>query len=54
MLTLTETARFDGDRIIHLEDQYTTEMREETDRYVLDYGAKLGLELAVGALPELA
>jgi hypothetical protein len=44
-LTLAETIRFDGDKIVHLEDHYTPEMLEETTRFALEHGAKLGMEL---------
>jgi hypothetical protein len=45
VLTLEETIRFDGDEIVHLEDHYSPEMREETARYAREYGARLGIEL---------
>ena len=45
VLKLAETIRFDGDEIVHLEDHYTPEMLEETTRYALEYGARLGIEL---------
>jgi hypothetical protein len=45
VLVLEETVRFEGDRIDHLEDCYTTEMVSETERFVREYGSKLGLEL---------
>lgn len=45
VLVLEETARFDGDRIVHLEDRYTTEMIAEIDQFVTDYGSKVGVDL---------
>jgi len=38
--------RFEGDRIVHLEDQYTDEMKEETDRFIREYGSKIGVLLS--------
>lgn len=45
VLVLEETVRFDGDRIVHLEDRYTTEMIAEIDQFVTDYGSKVGVDL---------
>lgn len=45
VLTLAETIRFEGDRIVHLEDHYTPEMLEETVRYALAHGPALGIEV---------
>lgn len=45
VLVLEEIVRFEGDRIVRLEDRYTTEMAAETGRFVREYGPKLGLEL---------
>lgn len=45
VLVLKETARFEGDRIVHLEDRYTSEMEAETRLYLKEYSEKLGLEL---------
>jgi hypothetical protein len=45
-LVLKETLRFEGDRIVHLEDQYTDEMKEETDRFIREYGSKIGVLLS--------
>ncbi len=40
-----ETVRFEGDRIVSLEDRYTAEMVAEIERFVAEYGPKLGLDL---------
>lgn len=45
-LELEETARFDGDRIVRLEDRYTPEMRAETEAYLHEHGEKLGITVA--------
>jgi ketosteroid isomerase-like protein len=45
VLELEETARFEGDRIAHLEDRFTPEMRAETESYALAYAERLGIEL---------
>jgi len=45
VLELVETLRFDGDRIAHLEDRYTAEMKAETEAYIREHGAKLGIAL---------
>jgi hypothetical protein len=47
VLVLEETARFEGDRIVRLEDRYTSEMEAEMRRYLEEHGEKLGLELIV-------
>ena len=47
VLELEETARFEGDRIVHLEDRYTPEMRAEVERYLGKYAATLGIELDI-------
>jgi hypothetical protein len=44
VLRLTETIRFDGEQIVHLEDHYAPGMLEEIARYVEAHGAKLGIE----------
>ena len=44
VLELEETARFEGDRIVHLEDRYTPEMQSETESYLRKYAATLGIE----------
>lgn len=44
VLELEESARFEGDRIAHLEDRYTPQMQEETAAYLLEHGEKLGVE----------
>ena len=44
-LTLAETIRFDGEKIILLEDRYTPEMEAETRAYIESYGAKLGIDV---------
>jgi hypothetical protein len=44
VLELEETARFEGDRIVHLEDRYTPEMQAETESYLRKYAATLGIE----------
>ena len=46
-LTLEETVRFDGEQIIYLADAYTPEMAVEIERYLTEYGAKLGIELTL-------
>jgi len=43
-LQLEETVRFDGDRIVHMEDRYTPQMIAETVAYVLQHGEQLGVE----------
>ena len=45
VLVLEETVRFEGDRIVSLEDRYTAEMVAEIERFVAEYGPKLGLDL---------
>ncbi len=45
VLLLEETARFEGERIVHLEDRYATEMAAQTEQFIREYGPKLGLEL---------
>lgn len=47
-LTLEETVRFEGDRIVHLEDRYTPAMIEELEAYVHEHGPTLGLDLELG------
>jgi hypothetical protein len=44
VLELEETARFDGDCIVHLEDRYTRQMQAEAESYLRKYAAKLGIE----------
>ena len=44
VLGLKETLRFEGDKIVHLEDRYTPEMIEETNRYAREFGERLGIE----------
>jgi hypothetical protein len=43
VLALEETIRFEGEKIVHLEDRYTPEMREEATRYLLEFGEALGI-----------
>jgi hypothetical protein len=43
-LLLEETVRFEGDRIVHLEDRYSDEMIAATEAYLRDHGAKIGFE----------
>jgi hypothetical protein len=45
VLSLAETIRFDGDKIVYLEDHYAPEMLDEIVRYALEHGAGLGMEL---------
>jgi hypothetical protein len=45
-LRLEERIRFEGDRIVYLEDRYTPQMLAETVGYVLRHGEKLGIEQA--------
>jgi hypothetical protein len=45
-LELKETARFEGDRIVHLEDEYSDEMIAETEAFMRAHGAKIGFEIA--------
>ena len=45
VVVLEETVRFEGDRIVSLEDRYTAEMVAEIERFVAEYGPKLGLDL---------
>lgn len=45
VLRLAETIRFDGDKIVHLEDHYAPEMLDEIVHYALEHGAGLGMEL---------
>ncbi len=45
VLVLEETLRFEGGLIVHLEDCYSTEMADQTERFVRDHGATIGLEL---------
>ena len=45
-LVLKETLRFEGDRIVHLDDQYTDEMKEKTNRFIREYGSKIGVLLS--------
>ncbi len=46
VLELEEVARFDGDRIIRLEDRYTDEMKKQSEAYLDAYGERLGIDLA--------
>lgn len=45
VLVLEETVRFEEGRIVHLEDRYTAEMAAETERFVREYGPKVGVDL---------
>jgi len=45
VLELEETLRFDGDRIVLLEDRYTPEMVAASEAYLGEYGPKLGISL---------
>lgn len=45
VLELEETVRFDGDRIVLLEDRYAPEMAAATEAYLRQYGAKLGISV---------
>lgn len=40
---LEESATFDGDRIVRLEDRYTAQEVERIEAYLREHGAKLGL-----------
>ena len=44
-LVLKEILRFDGEQIVHLEDQYSPEMVAEVERHAEAHGAKTGIEL---------
>ena len=46
VLELEKTARFEGDRIAHLEDRYTPKMQTEAEAYLSKYAEKLGIEAA--------
>lgn len=46
-LTLEETVRFEGEQIIYLEDVYTDEMNAESERFLSEYGERLGIELTL-------
>lgn len=52
VLVLEETVRFEEGRIVHLEDRYTAEMAAETERFVREYGSKLGIELKTDSAGE--
>ena len=45
VLVLEETVRFDGERIVHLEDRYTPEMTQEVETYLQRHAEQLGFEL---------
>jgi len=45
VLVLEETMRFEDGRIVHLEDRYSADMAAETERFMREYGSKLGVEL---------
>ena len=47
VLRLEETLRFEGDRILHLEDRYAPAMTAELTAYLFEHGTRLGIELAV-------
>jgi hypothetical protein len=49
VLELEETVRFDGDRIVHLEDAYAPQMKAEVEAYVREHGPKLGIEISEGS-----
>lgn len=49
VLVLEETVRFDGDRIVHLEDAYTSEMKAEVEAYAREHGPKLGFEITASS-----
>ena len=42
---LEEIARFDGDRIVHLEDRYSEATLAEMDAYLAAHGEALGIDL---------
>ena len=44
-LELEETIRFEEGLIVHLEDRYTPEMADQAERFIREYGPKLGVEL---------
>jgi hypothetical protein len=46
VLVLKETVRFKGDRIVHLEDEYSDEMIAETEAFMRAHGPKIGFEIA--------
>ncbi len=46
VLELEERARFDGDRIVHLEDRFSEEMKQESEAFLAEYGEKLGIDLS--------
>ncbi len=45
VLILEESIRFEDGRIVHLEDRYSDEMAAETERFLDEYGAALGIDL---------
>jgi hypothetical protein len=42
-LTLKEVVRFEGDRIVRLEDHYAPEMKRTIAAHVKEYGGRLGI-----------
>jgi hypothetical protein len=47
VLVLEESVRFEGERIVHLEDRYTPEMAVEAELFIREYGPELGVEVTL-------
>jgi len=47
VLVLEEFVRFDGEKIVHLEDRYAPEMVAKCERYAREYGPAIGLDLSL-------
>ena len=48
VLVLDEIVTFEGDLIVHLEDRYSDEMKQEIVDYIKAHGATLGIETVAG------
>ena len=46
VLILEESIRFEDGRIVHLEDHYSDEMVAETERFLAEHAAGLGIDLS--------